>query len=249
MPDDGHRLVHADGERAERGVRPEIAQPPLVPLDLFAHPRQLLLHIEHVLELAGPGGEQVDEPRLEPPRVGHPGGDIHVLLADVLRAHVHGLELPDRGEAGQRLLEAIGRDLDLEACGAELAASGLHRGVGDVAAHPAGERPHHRHRGLERVYFDACLSGANDHARGRVSRADRETLVRGGARGRDGRDGVRGPLEPYRLLPLGAFRVSADAVGRGDWRSREPLGARHQRDCQDECREALRSHGGSVGSP
>ena len=153
-------------------MRLEVAEPPFVPLDLLAHPRELLLHVEHVLELAGPGGEQVDEPRLEPPRVGHPGGDIHVLLADVLRAHVHGLELPDRGEAGQRLLEAIGRDLDLEAGGAELAASGLHRGVGDVATHPAGQRPHHRHRGLERVYLDARLSGTNDHHSGRVPGAD-----------------------------------------------------------------------------
>src|SRR6266700_6260154 len=82
VPHDGHRLVHTHRERAQGGVRLEIAEPPLVALNLLAHPCQLLLDIQDVLELSGAGGDQLDQPGLEAPRVRHAGGGVGEFLAD-----------------------------------------------------------------------------------------------------------------------------------------------------------------------
>jgi hypothetical protein len=70
---------------AHRGVRPQIAEPPLVALDLFAHTRQRLFYVEHVFQLPGPRREQVDQSTLESPGIVHARGHVHVLLADVIR--------------------------------------------------------------------------------------------------------------------------------------------------------------------
>src|SRR5437879_1790610 len=49
----GNRLVYTDRERAQGGVRLEIAEPPLIALDLLAHSCQRLLDIQDILELSG----------------------------------------------------------------------------------------------------------------------------------------------------------------------------------------------------
>ena len=142
---------------------PEVAQPPLVPVDLLAHPRQLPLHVEHVLQLAGPCRQQLDQPRLEPPRVSHARGDVGELLTHVLGVDVHGLELPERREPAESVVEAIGGDLHLEGRRAELAASRLHGRVGDVATDATREQPHLGDGPLEGIHFDARLAGPDHH--------------------------------------------------------------------------------------
>src|SRR5947199_2100970 len=91
VPDDGYRLMCADRERAQGRVRLEIAEPPLVALDLLAHPCQLLLDIQDVFELSGTCGNQLDQPGLESPCVRHAGGGVREFLADVLGGDVHRL--------------------------------------------------------------------------------------------------------------------------------------------------------------
>src|SRR5207244_2785576 len=103
MPYHGGWLVYADRERAEGRVRLQIAEPPLVALDLFAHPCQLLLDIQDVFELAGARGNQLDQPCLEASGVRHAGDGVRELLADVLGADVHRLEFADRCEPAQPL--------------------------------------------------------------------------------------------------------------------------------------------------
>src|SRR5439155_1199746 len=76
MPHHGHRLMYADRERAQGRVRPEIAEPPLIALDLLAHSCQLLLDIQHVLELSGSCRDQLDQPVLESPGVRHAGRGV-----------------------------------------------------------------------------------------------------------------------------------------------------------------------------
>src|SRR5437016_5700155 len=163
VPHDGHRLVYADRERAQGSVRLEIAQPPLVALDLLAYPGQLLLDVQHVFELSGARGDQLDQARLQAPRVRHAGGGVRELLADILGADVHRLELADRCEPAQPFVKAGRRDLDLEGGRPELAAAGLQRRVRDVAAELTGELAHQCDRRFERVHLDARLAGAEDH--------------------------------------------------------------------------------------
>src|SRR5213080_3126567 len=163
VPDDGYRLMCADRERAQGRVRPEIAEPPLIALDLLAHACQLLLDIEDVLELSSSCGDQLDQPGLESPGVRHAGGGVREFLADVLGADVHRFELADGCEPAQRFVEPVRRDLHLEGCRAELAATGLHRRVRHVPAELTGQLPHEGDGGLERVHLDVRLAGADDH--------------------------------------------------------------------------------------
>src|SRR5207249_82427 len=78
---------------------------------------------------------------------------------------VDGLELPERGEPAESVVEAIGGDLHLEGRRAELAAPRLHRRVGDVATDAARQPAYLGERALERVHLDARLAGADHHAR------------------------------------------------------------------------------------
>src|SRR5256885_3799717 len=148
-PHDGHRLVHTHRERAQGGVRLEIAQPSLVALDLLAYPGQLLLDVQHVFELSSAGGDQLDQAGLQAPRVRHAGGGVREFLADVFGADVYRLERADRCQPAQPLVEAGRRELHLEGRRAELAAAGLHRRVRDVAAELTSELAHQSDRGLE----------------------------------------------------------------------------------------------------
>src|SRR5438552_2305936 len=82
VPHDGHRLVHTHRERAQGGVRLEIAEPPLVALTRLAPPCRRLPDIQDVLARAGAGGDQLAQPGLEAPRVRHAGGGVGEFLAD-----------------------------------------------------------------------------------------------------------------------------------------------------------------------
>ncbi len=117
---------------------PEVAQPALVPLDLLSHACQLVLDVEHVLELSRPRGQQVDETGLESSRIGHAGRDVGELFAHVLGVDVHGLELPKCREPSESVVEPVGGDLHLEGRRPELAATRLHGRVGDVATDATG---------------------------------------------------------------------------------------------------------------
>jgi hypothetical protein len=80
-----------------------------VALDLLAHARQLPLHGQHLLELPGAPRQQVDEPRLETPRVPHARRHVDELLAHVLGRDVHPLDAAERREpAHQRVDRAAG---------------------------------------------------------------------------------------------------------------------------------------------
>src|SRR5437660_1345754 len=214
MPHHGNRLVYADRERAQGSVRLEIAEPPLIALDLLAHSCQLLLDIQDILELSGSCGDQLDQAGLETPRVRHAGGGVGELLADVLGADIHRLELADRCEPAQPFVEAGRRDLHLESRRAELAAAGLHRRVRDVAAELTGELAQQCDRGLERVHLDARLAGADDHGRSHVGGPDRREVRRRSLPRGDGLSENPDPCGPAVCSQAQALSVSGHSIGR-----------------------------------
>src|SRR2546425_8441562 len=184
-------------------MRAQIAQPAFVPIDFLPDARQLLLDVEDVLELPGPGRQELDEARLESPGVPHARGDIGELLAHVFRVYVHGLELAEAGEPAQAVVEPVGRDLDLDARRPELAAAGLHARVGHIPSDAAGQEAYLGDRTVERVHLDAGLASADHHARWH-------------ARSREGWGPVRGGRD------LRSREAGRDADGRS--RARDPLG-------------------------
>ena len=170
----------------------EIAQPALHPLDLLPHPRELALDRQHVLQLAGPGGQQLQQPLLQAPRVGRAGGQVHELLAHVLRADVQELEPAQRPEPVGQVVEAAGGNLDLDRGLAHLVPAGLHVRVADEPADPGGGHPEQIQRRLQRIDLDAGLPGPDDEPAGGVGRGvapergDRGALLHLGIVGRRG---------------------------------------------------------------
>src|SRR5689334_23452206 len=98
LGDDRVGLVNADAESSDRGARAEVAHVSFVALDLLANAGELTLDIQHVRELAGARGEQLDEPLLEAAGIGDASLHVDVLLTDILNGDVHRLDLPDWGE-------------------------------------------------------------------------------------------------------------------------------------------------------
>ncbi len=176
--------MDGDRQRAHRRAAPEIPEPPLVPLDLLPHPRQLPLHRQDVLEASGAGAEEVDQAGLEAAGIGDSCAHVHELLPHVLRGDVHRLHLTQGLKSGHEVVEAGRRHLHLERRLPVLSRTGLHHGVRHVSADPPGQAADIRQGRFERVDPDARRAGADDHHCGVVHQAEGEWVVgeRGGGR-------------------------------------------------------------------
>src|SRR5690606_39699543 len=103
-------LVQVDYQCARRHARPQVAESPLVALDLLANAGELTLHREHVLQLPGSAVDQLDEPCLEATGVGETRSYVYEVFAHVLGVLAHGFQLADWLESIDRVGPAIVRE-------------------------------------------------------------------------------------------------------------------------------------------